>query len=95
MPRPDPPPKTAFRQRRQLVRAISWVALFALAVAILAVILVSQSQDQWRIHMIIATGVGMFVTTLLAGSLMLLIFHSSSSGHDEDVAHFHPEKEDQ
>ena len=95
MPRPDPLPRPPGFSRKRLLRAIRWVALFALAVAILAVILVSQSQEQWRIHMMIATGVGMFVTVLLAGTLMLLIFFSSSSGYDDEAAHFESENDDQ
>jgi hypothetical protein len=91
VPSPDPLPRPAAAHRSKLKRAIRWVALFALAVAGLAVSLVSQSQDEWRIHMMIATGVGAFLTVLLAGALMLLVFFSSSSGHDESVAHFQPE----
>ena len=89
MPAPDPAPKLATAQRARLVRAVRLVAAFALAVAILAVALVSASQDEWRIHMMIATGLGMFLTVLLAGALMLLLFFSSASGHDDAAARFH------
>ena len=95
MPRPDPLPTRRAGDRSGLARAIRWVALFALAVAVLAVVLVSRGQAEWRIHMMIATGVGMFVTVLLAGSLMLLIFFSSSSGYDDEAAHFESENDDQ
>lgn len=94
MPRPDPLPRSNQSQRRRLFRAIRWVALFALAVAILAVLLVSRNVEGWHPHMMIATGVGMFIAVLLAGSLMLLIFFSSSSGFDDEAAHFQPENDD-
>lgn len=94
VPRPDPLPAPATVDRSRLKRAIRWVALFALAVAALAVALVSQSQDEWRIHMMIATGLGIFLTVLLAGALMLLVFFSASSGHDEAVAHFESENDE-
>lgn len=91
MPRPDPVPRPGPSERSKLGRAIRWVALFAAAVAVLSVVLVSQSQSEWRIHMMIATGAGIFLTVLLAGTLMLLAFFSSSSGHDDKVARFQPE----
>jgi len=95
MPRPDPLPTRRAGDRSGLARAIRWVALFALAVAVLAVVLVSRGQAEWRIHMMIATGVGLFLTVMLAGALMLLVFFSSSSGHDDAAARFQPESDDQ
>ena len=40
---------------------------------------------------IIATSAGVSLTVLLGGALMGLIFLSSGTGHDEDVAHFEAE----
>ena len=40
---------------------------------------------------IIATSAGVSLTVMLGGALMGLIFLSSGSGHDEDVAHFEQE----
>ena len=37
---------------------------------------------------VIATSAGVALSVLLAGALMGLIFMSSGTGHDEDVAHF-------
>ena len=74
MPRPDPipgPPRAAIRR---FSRALGLVALFALAVAVLALVLVSSADAEWRIHMMIATGVGIFLTVFLGGALMLLVF---------------------
>jgi len=56
--------------------------------------LVTQTVEGWHPHMIIATGVGTFVTVMLAGTLMLLIFFSSSSGYDDEAAHFQPENDE-
>ena len=95
MPRQDPLPRQTGFSRQRLIRAIRWVGLFALVVAILAVLLVSRNLEGWHPHMIIATGVGTFLTVMLAGSLMLLIFFSSSGGFDDEAAHFHRENEKQ
>jgi hypothetical protein len=37
------------------------------------------------IHMAIATGVGTFVSVLLAAALMSLVFLSNGSGHDDTI----------
>lgn len=95
MPRPDPITRSPEIRRRRLIRAIRWVALFALAIATLAILLVSRNVEGWHPHMMIATGAGVFLTVLLAGSLMLLIFFSSSNGYDDEAAHFHPENDEQ
>lgn len=88
MPRPDPTPGSPHAAIRRFRRALGLVALFALAVAVLALVLVSSADAEWRIHMMIATGAGIFLTVLLAGALMLLVFASASSGHDEAAHHF-------
>ena len=95
MPRHDPLPRPSGFSRERLIRAIRWVALFAAVIAILAVLLVTRKIEGWHLHMIIATGVGTFVTVMLAGSLMLLIFYSSSGGFDDEAAHFQPENDKQ
>lgn len=93
MPRHDPLPKAPTNDRVRFVRAIRLVAGFALAVAATAAWLVWQQSDQLRIHMLLATFLGVFLSVLLAGGLMLLIFASNNSGHDEAVATFSPEDE--
>ncbi len=37
------------------------------------------------LHMAIATGLGVFLTVLLAAALMGLVFLSSGTGHDETI----------
>jgi len=91
MPSPDPLPRPDACSRRRFARSIRLLALFALAVAIVAVLLVSAVDTRWHPHMVIATGVGIFLTVLLGGGLTLLGLMSSSSGHDASVHHFDPE----
>ncbi|MEP7315902.1 MAG: hypothetical protein ABI667_04320 [Sphingomicrobium sp.] len=93
MPTHDPLPKAAPTSRARFVRAFRLVAGFALAVGATAVWLVWQEAGQLRIHMLVATFLGVFLSVLLAGGLMLLIFASNNSGHDEAVATFSPEDE--
>ena len=40
----------------------------------------------FHIHMLIATGLGVFLTVLLGTGLMSLVFLSNSSGHDASAA---------
>ena len=70
------------------------VALFALVFAAGAVLLVHESTTVFRIHVLIATFLGAFLSILMAGALMLLIFASNRSGHDEAVHHFTPEDDE-
>ena len=87
MPGPDP------ADRARFIRAIKLVTLFALGVAALALVLVHDSTDGLRIHMLVATFLGVFLSVMMAGALMLLIFASARSGHDEAAHHFSPEDE--
>ena len=90
MPRPDPlrpPPVHIVR----LKRGLRLLALFALVVAIIATLLVTRGQAGLQIHMMIATFVGMGLVVFIGGALMLLIFYSAASGHDELASRHHPE----
>jgi len=71
------------------------LALLGLVVAVIAVILVSRGDSTLHIHMMIATGVGIFLTVLVGTGLMTLVFISSSSGHDEAAAHHRQENEEE
>lgn len=94
MPRPDPLPRPSADGRARFVRAFRLVALFALVFAAGAVLLVHESTTVFRIHVLIATFLGAFLSILMAGALMLLIFASNRSGHDEAVHHFTPEDDE-
>ena len=72
---------------------MKWMALFSIAVAAIAVLLVARGGNGTHIHMMIATALGAGLSVLLAGALMSLVFLSSSSGHDDDANRF--EKEDE
>ena len=85
MPGPDP---SLFQSFRRIMR---WLALFAVAVAALAVAIVAHGDSGLHIHMLIATALGVGLTVLLATALMTLAFLSSKSGHDDRAAHVYEE----
>jgi FtsH-binding integral membrane protein len=84
-------PSQRARERARFIRAIRLVAGLALAIAATAAWLVASATGALHIHMLVATFLGVFLTVLLAGGLMLLIFASNHSGHDDAVADFSPE----
>ena len=85
MPAPDPIPPLG-PLRRQFIRLMRWGALFALSIAAIAVLLVARGDEQIHIHMLIATGLGVGLSVLLAVALMTLVFLSNRAGHDADAA---------
>lgn len=85
MPQPDPvppngPPKIRF------IRIMRWAALFSVAVAAVAVVLVVRGDSELHIHMLIGTALGVGVSVLLGAALMTLILLSNSTGFDADDA---------
>ena len=91
MPRPDPLPRPPPVHIVRLKRGLRLLALFALVVAIIATLLVTRGQAGLQIHMMIATFVGMGLVVFIGGALMLLIFYSAASGHDELASRHDPE----
>lgn len=91
MPRPDPLPRPPATLTGKLKRALRLLAWFALLVAIIATLLVTRGQPGLRIHMMIATFVGMGLVVFIGGALMLLIFYSAASGHDDLASRYDPE----
>lgn len=69
-----------------------WVVAAALVAVAGALIYLSATGTPLTLAMVIATSAGVALSVLLGGALMGLIFLSSGSGHDEDVANF--EKDD-
>jgi hypothetical protein len=63
------------------MRGSTWLAF---AVAVAAVFLVSWG-GPLRVHMVIATFLGVFFTIMLAAALMGLAYFSNNSGHDRDA----------
>lgn len=90
VPRPDPLPRPPATLIDKLKRALRLLALFALMVAVIAALLVARGQAGFHIHMLIATFVGMGLAVFIGGALMLLIFYSAASGHDEAASRHQP-----
>jgi polyferredoxin len=87
MPESDnPPSKLAPHVWARYWRLMRWMALAAIAAVIVSLAWLARGGGLMTIHMIIATVAGVGVSVLLAAALMLLVFMSAGSGHDEDVA---------
>ena len=93
MPRKDPIPSPRLSTLRKFRRIMRWMAVFAMAVAALAVFLVARGDEGVHIHMLIATALGAGFSVLLAGALMSLVFLSASSGHDDEVSRVEEDQE--
>ncbi|WP_310468377.1 hypothetical protein [Sphingomonas sp.] len=93
-PIPPPPPLPRHLLLRRFGRIMRLMALFAIAVAALAVVLVARGDDGVHIHMLIATALGVGLSVLLAGALMSLAFLSASSGRDELARRHDPAESD-
>ena len=93
MPRPDPIPSPRISVLQKFRRVMKWMALFSVAVAAIAVLLVIRGDKGAHVHMMIATALGAGLSVLLAGALMSLVFLSSDSGYDE-AANRYEEDED-
>lgn len=91
MPRPDPVPRPIATHTTKLKRSMKLLGWFALLVAAIATLLVGRGQSELHIHMLIATALGMGIVVFIGGALMLLIFYSAASGHDEAAARYDPE----
>jgi uncharacterized membrane protein YjjP (DUF1212 family) len=91
MPSNDPTPPLE-PLKRQFFKIMRWGALFSLAIAAIAVMLVAQGDDTIHIHMLIATAMGVGLSVLLGIALMTLVFLSNRMGQDADAAH-HIEKD--
>ncbi len=91
MPRPDLPPRPPATHASRLKRSLKLLGWFALLVAGIATLLVARGQTALHIHMLIATALGMGLAVFIGGALMLLIFYSAASGHDEAASRYDPE----
>jgi hypothetical protein len=95
MPVPDPiPPSPRSSLGARFARIMRWMAAFAVAVAALAVGLVARGDTSVHIHMLIATALGVGLCVLVGGALMSLVFLSNASGHDDQAAARHDQKDD-
>ena len=95
MPQQDPIPSPRQSTKCRFWRIFRVLVLLALVIAAIAVVLVSRGDPTFHVHMMIATGAGIFMTVLVGTGLMTLVFISNSSGHDEAAAHFHEENDEE
>lgn len=85
MPHPDPLPSPRPSTMRRFWRIFRLLALLSIVIAVIAVVLVTRGGGEIHASLIIATALGIGLTVLLGSGLMVLMFLSSSSGHDEAV----------
>ncbi len=85
MPMPDPVPPLG-PLKRQFFKLMRWGALFSLAIAAIAVLLVARGDEAIHVHMLIATALGVGLSVLLGIALMSLVFLSNRAGIDADAA---------
>ncbi len=93
-PKADPVPSPSYTMLSKFRRIMTWMALFAIVIAAIAVLLVARGDEGVHIHMLVATALGVGLTVLLATALMTLMFLSSSSGHDDAAAAKFRDKDD-
>jgi len=65
-------------------RMIAWIALIGVLMVIGALWYISL-YEPLRLHMVIATVAGVFLSVLLGSGLFAAAFYSDKSGHDDDV----------
>ena len=90
MPRHDPLPTPPAWLRHRFLRIMRWSAALSAVIAGIAVILVARSSDAPRIHLLIATALGVMASMLLGTGLMTLMFLSARYGHDAAAAETPP-----
>ena len=88
MPLPNSIPRSRLSALGTFRRIMKLTALFAIAAAAIAVLLVARGGQGPHIHMMIATALGAGLSVLLAGALMSLVFLSARSGHDAEAGKF-------
>lgn len=79
-------PATAAVAWARYRRMMRWMVLAAVIAVAAALAWLNHAGGLVTIHMIIATIAGVGLTVLLATGLMLAVFLSAGSGHDDDVA---------
>jgi len=84
-------PKYAAFARNRYWRMMRWTLLAAILSVIAAIAWLRSDGSPLSIPALIATIAGVGLSVMLAGALMGLIFLSSGTGHDEDVAVFEPD----
>jgi len=89
MPNPDPVPTQrianahAWARYRRIMR---WMTLLAIGCVVVTLVYFRIGGGPVPIQMVIAGSVGVFLTVMVGTGLMSLVFLSSGSGHDDEVA---------
>ena len=72
------------RALAEFKRMILWIAIAGVAMVAAALFYISR-YEPLRLHMVIATVLGVFFSVLLGAGLFAAAFFSDKSGHDQDV----------
>ena len=72
------------RALAEFKRMILWIALAGAAMVVAALFYISR-YEPLRLHMVIATVLGVFFSVLLGAGLFAAAFFSDKSGHDQSV----------
>ena len=94
MPEPDPIPSPRHSMMQRFWRIFRLLAVLSIVIAGFAVALVTAGAGEVHASLIIATALGVSLTVLLGSGLMVLMFLSSESGHDEAAGGSSSDKED-
>lgn len=82
------------RTMAEFKRAIRWVFIAAVLMAIGAIAFLASTGDLTT-HMVVATIIGAFLSVLLGGGLMAASFFSDKSGHDQSINDATSKRDDQ
>ena len=77
-------PENRSRAVAEFKRMIVWIALAGVVMVVAALFYISR-YEPLRLHMVIATILGVFFSVLLGAGLFAAAFFSDKSGHDQDV----------
>ena len=77
-------PESRNRAVAEFKRMILWIALAGVVMVVAALFYISR-YEPLRLHMVIATVLGVFFSVLLGAGLFAAAFFSDKSGHDQNV----------
>ena len=80
---PDPTPIAQQKLKQRFWRIFRLLALLSAIVSTIAALVIARGEPDFHIHLLVATALGIFFTMLVGTTLMMLVFLSASSGHDE------------
>lgn len=66
-------------------RMMGWMALVTVAVLIVALLYLGSGGGKLHLNEVIATVIGVTLTMMVGTGLMLLVFLSNGTGHDDEV----------